>query len=130
MQLQDGNYEEVAKWMGRNFEYRPRIRMIRIWQEEWQEWAVVEDGVWIIKNEFGWFERYSDFRFRHEFHKAEDRDDELRTLVIDDGRYAGYEFVSTSEGTHLERNGFVDEAATRSWNGEIKGYDQIIWRHK
>lgn len=78
MQLQDGNYAELARWMGsRFFEHRPRIRLTRIWLAEWGEWAEVTDGTWIVKDAFGHFERYTDQKFRHDFHKAPDRDDEL-----------------------------------------------------
>jgi len=128
VQLREGSYADIAKWMGSSFEYRPRIRLVRIWLEEWKEWALVGDGVWIVKNAFGWFERYSDRRFRHEFHKAEDRDDELRTLVIEDDRYAGYDFEFSADGTTLSHNGFIDHAATERFLEETKDYDRIEWR--
>jgi hypothetical protein len=128
VQLREGNYADIAKWMGDKFEYRPRIRLIRIWLAEWGEWAAVTDGTWIVRDAFGHFERYTDQKFRHDFHKAEDRDDELRTLVIEDDRWAGYDFEVGADGMTLSHNGFVDHGATKRFLEETKGYDVIEWR--
>lgn len=79
MRLHAENYAEIAAWMGSSFEYRPLIHLARIWLAEWGDWAQVYDGTWIVKDEFGHFERYSEQKFRHDFHKTEQRDAELRT---------------------------------------------------
>lgn len=122
------NVAALASWMGtQNVRYRPRIHLTQIWVAANEAWLPLEDGEWVIQDELGFYP-CKDVVFRKKYHKALQRDAQLKTLVISDDRYAGYTFASTSEESWLEKDGRRDEAATKRFNEEIAGYDKVEWR--
>lgn len=129
MQYHEKEVAALAAWLGPDLvKYRPRVHLTQIWVAANKAWLTLQEGEWVLQDELGFYP-CQDVVFRKKYHKIMNRDDDLRTVTLPGSEWEGYEFHSNSTEFWLERNGYVDEAATERWNEATKGYDQVVIDH-
>lgn len=127
-QYREESVAALASWTGpENVRYRPKIHLTQLWVEANKAWLPLEDGEWVIQDELGFYP-CKDVVFSKKYHRAFQRDAELKTLYVDRDWLAGYAIITTSEDMWLERNGHRDDEATARYKAATAGYDKVEWK--
>jgi len=132
MQYHEKEAAALAAWVGPSrLKYRPKIHLTQLWVAANESWLPLDEGEWVIQDELGFYP-CKDVVFRKKYHKVMNRDDDLRdmkAITLPGSEWDGFEFHMNSEELWLERNGFLDEAATKRWQDITKGYDVVHIDH-